>query len=194
LQIVWEAGVLSKQKYSKSFEIALSAISCAVAVICLLLGFFSDVLLASGYLFGVIALMLPLSKQFYKGDVLAYIGTVILALILGAVVRFWDIVPFIMFFGLHPLINSLQIKYKINRWLAYAIKAIWFDFTLWVAYILVFNGIVGGAQAELEIFQFINRYILYFIFIGGSIFFLAYDYLIFKCQVVVNMLVYRIRK
>jgi hypothetical protein len=194
LQIVWEAGVLSKQKYSKSFEIALSAISCAVAVICLLLGFFSDVLLASGYLFGVIALMLPLSKQFYKGDVLAYIGTVILALILGAVVRFWDIVPFIMFFGLHPLINSLQIKFKINRWLAYAIKAIWFDFTLWVAYILVFNGIVGGAQAELEIFQFINRYILYFIFIGGSIFFLAYDYLIFKCQVVVNMLVYRIRK
>jgi hypothetical protein len=138
--------------------------------------------------------MLPLSKQFYKGDVLAYIGTVILALILGAVVRFWDIVPFIMFFGLHPLINSLQIKFKINRWLAYAIKAIWFDFTLWVAYILVFNGIVGGAQAELEIFQFINRYILYFIFIGGSIFFLAYDYLIFKCQVVVNMLVYRIRK
>jgi hypothetical protein len=194
LQIVWEAGVLSKQKYSKSFEIALSAISCAVAVICLLLGFFSDVLLASGYLFGVIALMLPLSKQFYKGDVLAYIGTVILALILGAVVRFWDIVPFIMFFGLHPLINSLQIKFKINRWLAYAIKAIWFDFTLWVAYILVFNGIVGGAQAELEIYQFINRYILYFIFIGGSIFFLAYDYLIFKCQVVVNMLVYRIRK
>lgn len=194
MQIVWEAGVLSKQKYSKSFEIALSAISCAVAVICLLLGFFSDVLLASGYLFGVIALMLPLSKQFYKGDVLAYIGTVILALILGAVVRFWDIVPFIMFFGLHPLINSLQIKFKINRWLAYAIKAIWFDFTLWVAYILVFNGIVGGAQAELEIFQFINRYILYFIFIGGSIFFLAYDYLIFKCQVVVNMLVYRIRK
>lgn len=187
-------GKLGKQKYSKSFELALSAISCAIAVICLLLGFFSDFLLASGYLFGIIALMLPLSKQFYKGAFLAYAGTVILALIMGAAVRFWDLVPFIMFFGLHPLINSLQIKFNINKWLAYIIKAVWFDFTLWVSYILVFNGIVGGAQADLAIFQFINENILWIIFIGGTIMFFAYDYLIFKCQIVVNKLVYRIRK
>ena len=115
---------MGKKKYSHSFEIALSAISCAVAVICLLLGFWSDVLLASGYLFGIIALMVPLSKQFYWGGFLAYVGTVILAIIMGAAVRFWDIVPFIMFFGLHPLINALQVRFKINRWLALAIKTV----------------------------------------------------------------------
>lgn len=185
---------MGKKKYSHSFEIALSAISCAVAVICLLLGFWSDVLLASGYLFGIIALMVPLSKQFYWGGFLAYVGTVILAIIMGAAVRFWDIVPFIMFFGLHPLINALQVRFKINRWLALAIKTVWFDFTLWVAYILIFHGVLGGADAENAFYAFINKYVYYFIFIGGTVIFFPYDFLIFKMQDTVNKLVYRIRK
>ena len=185
---------MGKRKYSHSSELALSAISCAVAVICLLLGFWSDFLLATGYLMGIIALMVPLSKQFFKGEILAYIGTVILTFILGAAARFWDLVPFIMFFGLHPLINALQIRFKVNRWLALAVKAIWFDFTLWVAYILIFNSVIGGAQADGKLFKFINDYALVFIFVGGSIIFIAYDYLIFKCQIAVNKLVFRIRK
>ena len=78
---------MGKRKYTRSFEIALSAISCAVAVLCLLFGFFSDILLATGYLFGIIALMIPLSKQFYLGGFLAYAGTVILAIVLGAAAR-----------------------------------------------------------------------------------------------------------
>ena len=75
---------MGKRKYSHSFEIALSAISCAVAVVCLLVGFWSDILLASGYLFAMVALMVPLSKRFYVGGFLAYMGTVILAIIMGA--------------------------------------------------------------------------------------------------------------
>ena len=134
---------MSGRKYSKSFEIALSAISCAVAVVGLSLGILSGYLLATGYLVAVVALMVPLSKQFIRGNVLAYIGTCILAILMGALAKFWDIIPFIMFFGLHPLINCLQIRFKINRWLAYAVKAVWFDFTLWVAYILIFGSALG---------------------------------------------------
>jgi len=185
---------MSGGKYSRSFELALSAISCAVAVIFLLLGFWSDVLLGTGYLMGVIALMVPLSKQFFRGEILAYAGTVILTFILGAAARFWDLVPFIMFFGLHPLVNALQVRFKINKWIALVVKAIWFDFTLWVAYILIFNGVVGGSYADGAFFEFVNKYVLLFIFIGGSLIFIAYDYLIFKCQIAVNKLVYRIRK
>lgn len=185
---------MGKRKYSKSFEIALSAISCAVAVICLLLGFWSDVLLATGYLFGMVALMIPLSKQFYLGGALAYAGTVILAIVMGAAARFWDLVPFIMFFGLHPLINSLQVRFNINKWLALAVKAIWFDFTLWVAYILIFGGILGGANSDNAFYEFLNNYIYYFIFIGGTVIFFPYDFLVFKIQGTVDKLVYRIRK
>lgn len=181
-------------KYSRSFEIALSAISCAVAALALLVGFWSNVLLASGYLFATLALMVPLSKQFYRGDALAYAGTVVLAVVMGAAVRFWALVPFIMFFGLHPLANALQLKLNINRWLALAVKTVWFDFALWVAYVLVFDGALGGAQAGNAFLEVINRYIYLFVFVGGSIIFFPYDYLVFTMQGAVNKLVYRIRK
>ena len=185
---------MGKNKYSHSFEIALSAISCAVAVVCLLVGFWSDILLASGYLFGMVALMVPLSKRFYLGGFLAYTGTVILAIVMGAAARFWDLVPFIMFFGLHPLVNCLQVRFKVNRWLALAVKAVWFDFTLWVAYILIFGGIIGGETSSNAVYDFINKYVYYFIFIGGTVIFFPYDYLMYKMQQGVDMLVYRIRK
>ena len=75
---------MSKKRNSKSFEIALSAISCALAIIFLLLGTLSGILLATGYIMAQICLMLPLSRGFYVGDVLAYIGTCILTVLLGA--------------------------------------------------------------------------------------------------------------
>ena len=183
---------MSKKRNSKSFEIALSAISCALAIIFLLVGTLSHVLLATGYIMAQICLMIPLSKGFYVGDALAYIGTCILTILLGAIGQAWLLVPFIMFFGLHPLLNALQLRFNINRWIAYIVKAVWFDFTLWVMYILVFGSSIGDPQNEL--YAVINDYILLFIFIGGTVFFLLYDYLMFKCQTIVNMLVYRIKK
>ncbi|MCD8308940.1 MAG: hypothetical protein LUD19_03715 [Clostridia bacterium] len=185
---------MPKNKYSKSFEIALSAISCAVAVLFLTLGTLSGYLLATGYLVAQVALMVPLSKQFVWGDVLAYMGTVILALILGAVSAWWDIVPFIMFFGLHPLANFLQVKYKVNRWIALVIKMVWFDVTLYVMYLLVFGGIMGGSYSGTAFFTFVNDYIWLFIIIGGSLFLWIYDYIMFKVQIWVNKVVYKIRK
>ena len=181
---------MGKNKYSRSFEIALSSISCAVAVVLLLVGLWSNVLLYSGYLLAMIALMVPLSKQFYWGGALAYLGTVILAIILGAVAQFWKIVPFIMFIGLHPLVNALQLKFNINKWLALAVKTVWFDLTLWVAYILLFD----MTGTENTIYEFIDRFKYLFIFIGGTLIFFPYDYLVFKTQITVNKLVYRIKK
>ena len=183
---------MSKKRNSKSFEIALSAISCALAIIFLLLGTLSGWLLATGYIMAQICLMIPLSKGFYVGDVLAYISTCILTILLGAIGQAWLLVPFIMFFGLHPLINALQLRFNINKWIAYIVKAIWFDFSLWVMYILVFGSSIG--DPSIEIYRIINDYILVFIFVGGTIIFFVYDYIMFKCQMIVNSLVYRIHK
>ena len=181
-------------KRPTSFEIALSGISCAAAVICLSLGILSRFFVASGYLFGIIALMVPLSKNCYLGDFLAYIGTCILTLIFGVAAQFWDLVPFIMFFGLHPLINALQTKFKINRWLALFIKAVWFDCTLIVAYFLVFGGIIGGSFLPEDVVRVVNDYIYVFIFTLGTLIFIGYDFLIFKCQTAVNFIVGKIKK
>ena len=184
---------MGSKKNSPTFEIALSGISCAVAAGALALGLLSGYLVATGYLVGIVALMIPLSKQFFKGGFLAYVGTCILAVVLGAAVKFWDLVPFAMFFGLHPLLNALQIRFKINRWLALAIKTVWFDCTLIAGYFLIY--VVGGISLPAEIEAIINGWRLYvIIFTLGSAIFFVFDYLMFKIQIAVNTLVFRIIK
>ena len=118
-------------KKISSYEIALSALATAIATIFLTVGVYSEILLFTGYLLSSVALMLPLAKQSYRGFALAYIATCLLSLLLNAG-RFFDLLPFIMFFGLHPFVNELQLKIKINRWLACALKALWFDGTMYL--------------------------------------------------------------
>lgn len=185
---------MKDRKRPTSFQIALSGISCAAAVIFLSLGILSRFFVATGYMFGIVALMVPLSKNFYLGDFLAYIGTCILTLIFGAAAGFWDLVPFIMFFGVHPLANALQKKFNINKWLALLVKAVWFDCTLIAAYFLVFGGLIGGSALPEEFYKVINDYIYLFIFTLGTAFFVLYDFLIFRCQTAVNFIVGKIKK
>ena len=114
-----------------AYEIALSALACALSTMILVLGVYSDVLLFTGYLLATVALMMPLAKKSWWGYALAYMATCILSFVFAAA-RFWDVIPFAMFFGLHPLVNELQLKTRINRWVAFGVKAAWFDATLWV--------------------------------------------------------------
>lgn len=169
-----------------AFEIALSAIACAVATVFLTLGLQIDVLLATGYIVGCFALMLPLSKGFIWGDVLAYIATVLLTLFLGGVSVPWLIMPFILFFGLHPLVNHLQIRFKWNKIIMLVIKAVWFDVTAYILWRFVFDMTAAFPQ--------LDQYVVPVILIGGSLFFVVYDRLIFKCQQSVDRIVYRIKK
>lgn len=192
---LWEKPLpQSGKKYSKSFRIALSGISCAMAVIFLALGYFSDILIATGFVIAEIALMIPLSKQFILGDFLAYLGTVILVLLFGAIARFWSLLPFIIFFGLHPLVNYLQVKYSVNKWLALVVKMIWFDVMLYVTYLVVFGGVLGASAGESALFEIVNNYIWVFIIVFGSIFLLVYDRFMFKMQIFVNRMVYKVKK
>ena len=167
------------------YEIALSALACAIATIFLTIGVYSELLLATGYLMAGIALMLPLAKKCYKGYVLAYLGTCILSLIFNAA-RFFDLLPFMMFFGLHPLVNELQLKSKVNRWLACGLKALWFDVTMYILWEFVF-----GAVATVPI---IDEYIIPIILVGGTLFFIAYDYCMYKWRFAINTLVKRITR
>lgn len=168
-----------------AYEIALSALSCALATIMLTVGTYSEILLFTGYLLSCVALMLPLAKQSYLGYTLAYIATCLLALLFNAA-RFWDILPFIIFFGLHPLVNELQLKINVNRWLACAIKALWFDGAMYLIWRFVFQMTTTIA--------FVDAYILPILLVGGTLFFILYDFLMYKWRAVVNDLVQRIIK
>ena len=172
-------------KKISSHEIALSALACAMATMCLTIGVYSAILLFTGYLFACIALMLPLAKRSYVGYILAYVGTCLLSLILN-VSRFFDLLPFIMFFGIHPILNELQLKTKINRWVACGLKALWFDGTMYVVWRFVF--------AMTTTIPLIDQYIFYVILIFGTALFLPYDYVMYKWRFAVNTLVKRITK
>ena len=168
-----------------SYEIALSALACAIATVFLTVGVYSEVLLFTGYLLSCVALMLPLAKQSFRGYALAYIATCILAFIFNAS-RFWDLLPFIMFFGLHPLVNELQLRIKINRFVACAIKALWFDLTMYLIWRFVF--------AMTTTIPLIDTYILPIILVAGSAFFVFYDYVMYKWRASVNILVQKFNR
>lgn len=172
-------------KKISAYEIALSALASAIATVCLTVGVYSAILLFTGYLLACIALMLPLAKKSYAGFTLAYLSTCILALIFNAS-RFFDLLPFIMFFGLHPLVNELQLHTKINRWVACAVKALWFDLTMYLIWRFVFGMTTTVA--------FLDEYILPILLVGGTAFFVAYDYAMYKWRYAVNTLVKRITR
>lgn len=192
---------MPKNKNNKSFEIALSGISCALTVIFLSLGILSGWLLATGYCIGVISLMLPLSKRFYLGGFLAYLGACILTVIMGAAAKFWDIVPFVAFFGLHPLINCIQqntakrFKSKILSYIVWFIaKALWFDATLILGYYLVYDGVLGASLFPQEVYDVVNNYIILFAFTLGTAVFAIYDFLVFRCQRAVNYFIGKVKR
>ncbi|MGN0807522.1 MAG: hypothetical protein ACI4MN_03620 [Candidatus Coproplasma sp.] len=192
---------MPKNRNSKAFEIALSGIACAITVIFLSLGILSGWLLATGYCIGIIALMLPLSKKFYLGDFLAYLGACILTVIMGAAAKFWDMVPFVMFFGLHPLVNCIQksvgqkTKSVVLRWIPwFIVKALWFDATLIVGYFLVYDGVLGGSLFPQQVYDTVNQYMVLFAFTLGTAVFALYDFLVFKCQKAVDCLIGKIKK
>ena len=101
-----------KRKNSAT-DLALSSLACGFVVLALTIGSYSEILLFTGYLFASVALMLPLAKGNIKGFFLAYLGGGALGFIFNSA-RMIDLLPFFVFFGLHPLVNELQLKTKIN--------------------------------------------------------------------------------
>ena len=175
------------KKPSKSFEIALSAIACAVAAGFLMLGSVTSYLLATGCIIGTFAMMLPLSKGFVWGTALAFLGASLLALPLCL----WQIIPFACFFGLHSIVNYLQKKH-VKRWIFHGLcflgKAAWFDGAMLLSWYVL------SAMAGFTFPEDVNKFIYLIIFVGGTAFFAFYDYMIFLCQRSVNAIVKRIRR
>ena len=176
-----------------AFEIALAALACAVATAALTLGAYVNFMFVTGYLIAIFALMVPLSKKLFWGDMLAFVGAAILSSLFGmGAFGFLKILPFVCFFGLHPLINALQrthVRKKVLHALIFLIKAAWFDLTLLVCFFVLVPlfGLDG-----MRWYPYFERYLYLIVFAGGTVFFALYDYLIFLCQRSVDLIVKRI--
>lgn len=174
----------------KSFEIALAAVSCAIATLFVaVLGINTSFAFLLGYVIGAVALMLPLSKRFWWGSVMAYIATCLLCLAFNGIPLFYKLFPFVAFFGLHPLANALQQKFKVNRWIAFVVKDVWFVGMLCGAWAL-FN-----AMTEVSLpYAWMYDWAYPIIVVIGSLLFVFYDWLMFRSQKLVDYYVLRIER
>ena len=169
---------------SSSYSVALAGVACALSTACLVLGMQVPFLLASGYIFGAIFLMLPLAKGLRLGGFLAYAATCLLCLPFGGIAQFYKLFPFIVFFGLHPLANALQEKFCVNRWVALAVKDAWLIGALCASWAL-FCAMAGIGPDSLP-YAWMYDWAYLLIAVGGGILFVFYDWMMRRCQRLVD--------
>ena len=162
----------------KSFSIALSAVACALATVFMGLGINIPVLMLTGYVFASVALMLPLPKDFRLGGFLAYLATCLLCLAFGGIAYFYRLFPFVAFFGLHPLVNALQKRYNVRKWIAWPLKAVWFDGMLCATVALLF-----AFNVDISLpFGWSAAWIYPIVVVLGTLVFFLYDWVMFRFQ------------
>lgn len=168
----------------RSLQVALAALSCALATIFLTAGIYVPFFLIAGYVFATIALMLPLSRKFYVGGFLAYAATCLLVFAIGGgVAGFYKLFPFLVFFGLLPLANSLQERFRIPRWIGMPVKIAWLDGTLCLTWLLF--------QGLFEVPEWAEKYIWLILLLGGAVCAVVIDLGSGRCQKIVDYYVSR---
>ena len=153
-----------------SKKITISAVATALSVVLLIVGtFFPTFDLSCVFLCSII-IMLPLYKKTITGAFLSFIATSILASVL-TFFRFNIIIPYVCFFGIHPIINEIQLVKKWNKWIMLLIKTIWFVGALFLMYFFT--------DIFVDFSDKIQKIIYYVLIIGGALFFIIYDEAIF---------------
>lgn len=167
-----------------SKAIALSALSAASSVILLILGAFFELFDLSCLFLASLALMLPLSKGSRIGAFLAYVASALLGFILTGM-RLQIMIPYAIFFGLHPIVNDFIEKKGVNKVLSVVVKTVWFIGAAFVVYYFTSFFIVEN--------EFVKQYIVPIIIIVGGAFFVLYDAVMRRMQKYVNALVARLK-
>ena len=169
----------------KSKMIALSAISAALAVLFLALGAVVPVFDYSGIFIASVCMTIPLTKKSVWSGVMSYIASALLSLLfVGG--RFEITFSFAVFFGLHPAVNFIFGKIRLNKILAVVIKDIWFVASLLLIYAL-FKEFVGFEH------ELLQKYAVLVLIVCGGLIFIVYDYMMQRFQKFADAAVERLK-
>ena len=151
----------------QSKKIALCGISAAIGALFLFLYKFAPTGKLSLFALSSVAIMIPLCKKLYGGAVLTMIATAAIGFISGGVTV---LVPYLLIFGIHPIINvfldKTGIKGKAGYIIKLLIKLVYINAVLFVIYKLA----ILAALITVAIDYYIFAIIL-------SLIFIPYDYL-----------------
>ena len=129
----------------RSHIIALSGISCALALICVVSSIFVEFMTLTFAVLSAICVSIPLTQNYWVGGMLSYISTSIFGFLIGNI----NALPFIMFFGayaiiqwvleqkLYPLIKNKMVRFSAG----YLIKIAYFEAVIAVIWFL-FNTLI----------------------------------------------------
>ncbi len=164
--------------------IALSSLCTAFSATLLVVGAFFPTFSYSCIFLASVIILLPLAKGTYKGAALTVIASALLSFVIASF-SFETSLPYVLFFGFHPIVNSFFKQKKLNRFLAYLIKDIWFVASMLICYFVTDLFITDN--------EFLKKYMIYIIIFGGSLLFIAYDYMFFYFQRAVDVLSKRLK-
>jgi len=117
---------VSELKRIETREVAYASVASALSAAFLAVGFYLQLAEFLWYFLATMMLMIPLAKGYIRGALFAYIVSCLLALMLCAF-QFYFILPYVLFMGLHPVVNAFMDKRHFNIWLGHLIKVVWFD-------------------------------------------------------------------
>lgn len=164
--------------------IALSGLSSAFALIFIIIGGYFPTFDISCLFMASLMIMIPLAKDTLKGAILCYISVFLLSFIF-TFGHFEISIAYGLFFGLHPIVNYLQLNKIKKTWLITILKLVWFLIVAFLMFYLLQMFIVEN--------EFINKYLPLFILIGGSVFFVVYDFIMFRFQKNLNVIIKRLK-
>ena len=163
--------------------IALSAISTALGVVFLILGAYIQTLDLSCLFMASLTVMLPLSKNSVKGAFLTYGATAILAFVF-AVSRFHLALLYLLFFGLHPILNYYHLKGIKKRWYLFIVKGVLFVGACYLMFFAFSMFVVENA--------IISAILPWFIAILATLFYIVYDFIMIRFQKMTGSIVKRL--
>ncbi len=164
--------------------VALSSLLTAICSVLLVLGALVPTLSYSCIFLASIVILVPLSKDTYKGAILTVIASGLLSFLIASF-SFETALPFLLFFGFHPIVSKFFKSKNLNKFLAILIKDVWFVGAMLVCYFLTDLFITDN-----EIYQ---KYMIYIVTIGGAVLFIAYDFLFDYFQRAVTLIMARLK-
>lgn len=159
----------------KSKSIALCGISAAFGSILLYIVIIAPTIKLSIFALSSVAIMIPLSKKLYSGAALTMLATSAIGFIAGGLLVF---LPYILVFGIHPLINELLSKTKLSIIIQVAIKLLYFNGILYLLYSLA---------TLAELFLVIVNFLPLALIVSAA--FIPYDFLMQSVQKRVNYII-----
>jgi len=176
----------------KSKIIALSAISAGFIAIILTLGAYIEFFDLVSIVLASVFVILPLYLKSYLGAFLTYLaGGVIAFLFSGFNVMSLVFPSYLVFFGVFPIIRCFMADKNINKWLAFFLGLIWCVGVFYGMY-FYYVGVMGMTISDLP--TWITDGILYFIGLGGIVFYIIFDRFIYLARIVADRYLGRIIK